>query len=157
MYLKGVSFGLMSGVITVLGLMMGLVVSTHSKTVVLSGIIVIAISDALSDSFGMHLSVESEQKYTTREIWVITLTTLFTKFFAGITFVVPIIFFSLMTGVIINIIWGFLIIILFSIYLAKKDNSSYYTIVLEHLAIAIFVLAVSYLVGYLIQLFIGVY
>ena len=45
----GLSFGLTSGVITTLGLLVGLNSSTHSKMVVLGGILVIAIADALSD------------------------------------------------------------------------------------------------------------
>jgi len=48
----GISFGLTSAVITTLGLMVGLHSGTHSKIVVLAGILTIAIADAFSDALG---------------------------------------------------------------------------------------------------------
>jgi acid phosphatase family membrane protein YuiD len=52
----GISFGLTSAVITTLGLMVGLHSGTHSKIVVLAGILTIAIADAFSDALGIHVS-----------------------------------------------------------------------------------------------------
>ncbi|MBW2265656.1 MAG: hypothetical protein JRF28_05735, partial [Deltaproteobacteria bacterium] len=49
----GLSFGLTSGTITTLGLMVGLHSGTHSKLVVLGGILTIAIADAFSDALGI--------------------------------------------------------------------------------------------------------
>jgi len=43
----GLSFGLTSGIITTLGLMVGLHSGTHSRLVVIGGILTIAIADAL--------------------------------------------------------------------------------------------------------------
>ena len=56
----GISFGLTSAVITTLGLMVGLHSGTHSKLVVLAGILTIAIADAFSDALGIHVSKEAE-------------------------------------------------------------------------------------------------
>jgi len=47
----GFSFGLTSGIITTLGLMVGLYSSTNSQLVVIGGILTIAIADSLSDCF----------------------------------------------------------------------------------------------------------
>ncbi len=52
----GFSFGLASGIITTLGLIVGLHSGTHSKKVVIGGILTIAIADAFSDALGIHLS-----------------------------------------------------------------------------------------------------
>ena len=52
---KGFGFGLTSGIITTLGLMIGLTFGTSSKAIVLGGIILIAVADALSDAMGMHV------------------------------------------------------------------------------------------------------
>ena len=46
----GFSFGLTSGVITTLGLMVGLNAGTHSRLAVIGGIVTIAVADALSDA-----------------------------------------------------------------------------------------------------------
>jgi hypothetical protein len=56
----GLSFGLTSGIITTLGLMVGLNSSTNSKLVVIGGIMTIAIADSPSDALGIHVSEESE-------------------------------------------------------------------------------------------------
>ncbi|MEO0185998.1 MAG: VIT1/CCC1 transporter family protein, partial [candidate division WOR-3 bacterium] len=65
----GFSFGSTSGIITTLGLMVGLHSGTHSKIVVIGGILTIAIADAFSDALGIHVSEESENKHSTKEIW----------------------------------------------------------------------------------------
>ncbi|HIE31931.1 MAG TPA: hypothetical protein EYP67_06070, partial [Methanosarcinales archaeon] len=60
----GFSFGLTSGIITTLGLMVGLHSGTHSELVIIGGILTIAIADAFSDALGIHVSEESESKHT---------------------------------------------------------------------------------------------
>jgi vacuolar iron transporter family protein len=54
----GLSFGLTSGVITTLGLIVGLHAGTHSRAAVLGGIFTIAIADSLFDALGIHLAEE---------------------------------------------------------------------------------------------------
>jgi len=68
----GFSFGLTSGIITTLGLMVGLHSGTHSKLAVTGGILTIAIADAFSDALGIHISEESKNKRITKEIWQTT-------------------------------------------------------------------------------------
>ena len=72
----GFNFGLTSGIITTLGLMVGLHASTHSKLVVIGGILTIAIADALSDAIGIHIAEESENKHTAKEVWESTFSTI---------------------------------------------------------------------------------
>jgi len=67
--LKGVGFGLTSGVITTLGIIVGLYTGTHSKLAVLAGMIVLALADALSDAMGIHISEEAEGEHTAKEVW----------------------------------------------------------------------------------------
>ena len=75
----GLSFGLASGVITTLGLMVGLNAGTSSKMVVLGGILTIAIADSMSDAMGIHMSEESENVHNAKEIWTSTVTTFLAK------------------------------------------------------------------------------
>ncbi|MGB6865995.1 MAG: VIT1/CCC1 transporter family protein, partial [Candidatus Aminicenantaceae bacterium] len=84
----GFSFGLTSGIITTLGLMVGLHSGTHSKLVVIGGILTIAIADSFSDALGIHISEESENKHTKKEIWESTISTFLSKFVFALTFVV---------------------------------------------------------------------
>ena len=71
----GVGFGIGSGIVTTLGLMIGLAVSTSQKDIVINGVLIIAILDALSDSFGMHISQESNKIIKERDVWRSTFST----------------------------------------------------------------------------------
>ncbi len=143
----GFSFGLTSGIITTLGLIVGLHSGTHSRIVIIGGIITIAIADAFSDSIGIHICEESEGKHNTREIWESTIATLLSKFTFSISFILPILFLSLSTAIIISLIWGFSLIGIFSYYNAKFRKSKPWKSILEHLAIALLVIVITHYVG----------
>jgi vacuolar iron transporter family protein len=144
-------FGIASGVITTLGLMIGLYSSTYSKGVVLGGILTIAIADAFSDAAGIHFYEETKGIHTTKEIWKATIFTFFSKFLVAISFLFPILFFSLKTGLILNIVWGFLLLSGFSFVVAKKQNNNPYKSVLEHGLIMWSVIIITYYVGQFID------
>ena len=114
---KGFGFGLTSGIITTLGLIVGLNYGTHSKKIVLGGILLIAIADALSDALGIHISEEAGSKsITEKQIWTSTISTIIFKFLFALTFAVPVLLFSLQKAIIISIIWGVLLLSIFSYY-----------------------------------------
>ena len=148
----GFSFGLTSAVITTLGLMVGLQSSTHSKTVVLTGILVIAIADALSDAIGIHMSEESENRHTTREIWESTFFTFLTKFVFALTFIVPVLLLELSLAVIVNVVWGLSLITIFSFYISQKGKRC--RVILEHLIIAGLVVIATHYIGAFISMFV---
>ena len=83
---KGIGFGLTSGIITTLGLIVGLNSGTRSKLVILGGIIIIAVADAFSDSLGIHISEESERKRKQKQIWESTLATFISKLIVALTY-----------------------------------------------------------------------
>ncbi len=103
---KGFSFGLTSGIITTLGMIIGLHSSTHSTAVVIGGVFVIAIADALSDALGIHISEEFENSHTAKEVWESTSVTFLSKFIFALTFVAPFLLLSLSAAIIANVIWG---------------------------------------------------
>ena len=76
----GFSFGLTSGIITTLGLVVGLHSGTHSKLIIIGGILTIAVADSFSDALGIHIAEESKAEHTEKQIWAATLSTLATKF-----------------------------------------------------------------------------
>jgi len=145
--MKGFGFGLASGIITTLGLMVGLNSSTHSYKVVVGGILVIAIADAFSDALGIHISEEAENKHTTKEIWEATIGTFVSKFIFSAMFIVPVLLFSLKTAIIVSIVWGLFLIGLFSFYMAYQQKTKHYEVVGEHLGIAILVIIITHYVG----------
>jgi len=143
----GITFGLTSAVITTLGLMVGLHSGTHSKLVVLGGVITIAIADAFSDALGIHVSVESENVHTTRQIWGATIATFFTKFLFALTFIVPVLLLPLSLAIIVSLIWGLIILTVLSYVMAKSQGEAPWKIVGEHVLIAVVVIAITHWVG----------
>ena len=152
---SGLSFGLTSATITTLGLMAGLYTGTGSKVAVLGGIITIAIADAFSDALGIHISKESENHLTKKQIWEATFSTLISKFLFALTFLGPVLIFDLTAAVIINFSWGALALVLLSLYLARQENEAPRKVISEHLLIATLVILITYFLGKLIASIFG--
>ncbi len=145
---KGFSFGLTSAAITTLGMIIGLNSASHSKLVVIGGILSIAIADAFSDALGIHISEESENKHSQKEIWESTIATFVTKFGFALTFLIPILLFNLTKAIYICLGWGLLIITCLSWYIAEKNKKL--KVIGEHLMIAIIVIIITRYVGLLV-------
>lgn len=143
----GLSFGTVSGVITTLGLIIGLNAGTHSQLAVLGGILTIAVADALSDALGIHVSEESNTRRSSRDVWEATFTTFGAKFAIALTFVVPVILLPLSTAVYISIAWGFVLVALLSFFIARTQERSVMPVVLEHLFITVLVVIATHLIG----------
>ena len=144
---KGLGFGLNSGVITTLGMMVGLSASTHSRLAVIGGIIAIAISDAFSDAVGIHISEEAEHRHSEREIWEATVSTLVSKFSIALTFVIPVLAFGLQTAIVVSVVWGLAMVAIFSYYLAVRQGVRPSKVLSEHVTIVVLVIVVTHYVG----------
>jgi len=143
----GFSFGLTSGIITTLGLIVGLHSGTHSSKVIIGGILTIAIADSFSDALGIHIAEESENKHTHREIWEATFSTLVFKFLFAITFLIPILLFPLSQAIILCLVWGLSILCAFSFFIAKEQHAKAWKVIVEHLLIAVVVIILTHYVG----------
>jgi len=147
----GIGFGLASGVITTLGLMIGLFSSTNSKGIVLTGVFTIAFADSFSDAIGIHFSEESKGIHSDKEIWAFTFLTFITKLFVALSFVPLILLLSLNQSIVLNIILGFLMLSVFSYMMAKNQNKKPLKVILEHVFATLFVISLTYYLGKLIN------
>ena len=143
----GFSFGVTSGIITTLGLMVGLHSGTHSKLVVIGGILIIAIADAFSDAFGIHISEESENKHASKEIWESTIYTFFSKFLFALIFIIPVLLLELSTAIVVSVILGLLILSILSLKIAREQRKKPWKVLLEHLIIALVVIIITHFAG----------
>jgi VIT1/CCC1 family predicted Fe2+/Mn2+ transporter len=143
----GIFFGATSGVITTIGLIVGLHAGTQSIVAVLGGILVVAVADASSDAMGIHLAEEANPDSTHDHIWAATIWTFVTKLVVALTFALPLLWLPLQTAVIVCVSWGLLVITLLSVYLARVQRGNALHVITEHLGIAIVVVTVSYFIG----------
>jgi VIT1/CCC1 family predicted Fe2+/Mn2+ transporter len=150
---KGVSFGITSGIITTLGLMVGLNSGTHSVLVVIGGILTIAIADAFSDALGIHVSEESESRHTATEVWQSTGSAFAAKLLIAASFIVPVLLLPLDAAIIAGVVYGMVLLGLLSFYIARLGRKNPAGVVAEHVIIAFVVIAIANYVGGLIGAF----
>jgi VIT1/CCC1 family predicted Fe2+/Mn2+ transporter len=143
----GFSFGITSGIITTLGLIVGLHGAYPTKPVIIGGILTIAIADAFSDALGIHISEESEDKHTAKEIWISTFSTFAAKFIIALTFVIPIFVLPLTLAIIVGVLWGLSLLGIFSYYIAKQQKKKTWKVILEHILIALLVIGITHYAG----------
>jgi VIT1/CCC1 family predicted Fe2+/Mn2+ transporter len=143
----GLFFGATSGVITTIGLIVGLNSGTQSITAVLGGILVIAVADAMSDALGIHLAEEADPNTDQGHVWAATIMTFVTKFVFSISFAVPLLLLPLTTAVGVSVVWGLLVIVILSYFLARSQQESPLYIIDEHLGIAVLVIVLSHYIG----------
>jgi VIT1/CCC1 family predicted Fe2+/Mn2+ transporter len=147
----GLSFGLTSGVITTLGLMVGLHSGTHSRAIVIGGILTIAIADAMSDALGIHVSEESKNSGPTIQVWEATMATFLAKFVIAMTFVVPVMIRPIDQAIVISVIWGLLLLAGLSFFVARAQAISPWKVIGEHILIALCVVGITHAVGDWVQ------
>jgi VIT1/CCC1 family predicted Fe2+/Mn2+ transporter len=143
----GIFFGATSGVITTLGLIVGLNAGTNSMVAVLGGILVVAVADAMSDALGIHIAQEADPDSTKKHIWAATFWTFFTKLIVALSFALPLLWLPLQMAVAVAVGWGLLVITLLSAFLARMQRVAALPIITEHLVIAIVVVAISHYIG----------
>ena len=143
----GLFFGATSGVITTIGLIVGLNSGTRSVTAVLGGILVIAVADAMSDALGIHLAEEADPNTTHSHVWSATIMTFLTKFIFSISFAIPLLLLPLATAVMVSVIWGIIVIVVLSYFLARSQGESPFSIIAEHVGIAMLVVILSHYIG----------
>jgi len=153
--LTGFSFGLTSGIITTLGLMVGLQAGTNSKMVVLGGVLTIALADSLSDALGIHVSEESRRDNHNKEVWEATISTFIFKLIFALSFVVPVLVFNLTTAIYVSMVWGYLLLGFVSYYNTRGKGTKKCGMIVEHLLIMTFVIIASRFIGLFVNRYFG--
>ena len=143
----GIFFGATSGVITTLGLIVGLNAGTKSMVAVLGGILVVAVADAMSDALGIHIAQEADPDSTENHVWAATFWTFITKLIVALSFALPLLWLPLQMAVAVAVGWGLMVITLLSAFLARMQRVAALPIIAEHLVIAIVVIAISHYIG----------
>lgn len=143
----GLSFGVTSGIITTLGLIVGLHSGTHSKLAVIGGILTIAVADAFSDALGIHISQESQNRHTSIAIWESTAATFLAKFAFALTFVAPVLILPLTVAIEVSVAWGLLLLAVLSFFIARAQRARPWPVIMEHVLIALVVITITHFVG----------
>jgi len=149
----GLGFGLTSGVITTLGMIIGLNAATQSKTAVIGGILTVALADAFSDALGIHITEESTSSKNKFYLWQATLSTFAFKMLFALSFVLPFLFLDYHIAITASIVWAGLVIGVFSFIIAKGRGEKPQEVIFEHLLVSFLVVVATQFMGGLIARF----
>jgi VIT1/CCC1 family predicted Fe2+/Mn2+ transporter len=110
-------------------------------------VVVIAVSDSLSDALGIHLAQEADPESTRAHIWAATLWAFVSKFLVAISFALPLLWLPLDQAVLAGVVWALTVVTFMSYLLARMQQTSAWRVVGEHVSIALVVIALSHYVG----------
>ncbi|PIU40804.1 MAG: hypothetical protein COS99_08785 [Candidatus Omnitrophica bacterium CG07_land_8_20_14_0_80_42_15] len=113
---------------------------------IISSILVVALADNIADSFGIHIYQESEC-VDNKEVWFSTLSNFFTRIFVSLTFIILVAVLPINLAVPCSICWGLALLAMMSYTIAKDRKVKPYSIIFEHIVIAIFVITLSHFIG----------
>ncbi len=114
------SFGSTSAIITNLALMAGLHSGPNAKVSIMGGILVIALADNISDSFGIHIFQECE-RIDRFEVWISTAFNFMSRVIVSLTFIALMLILPLNAAILSSIVWGLLLLAVLSYLIAKNE------------------------------------
>lgn len=140
------SFGATSGIITSLGLIMGLYTVPNAKLSIISSLLILALADNFSDTMGIHVYQDAEN-YTPAEVWISTVTNFMARFLVSAFFILFFIIFPIKIAVAFSVFYGLLILAAVSYQIAINKKENPFKTILEHVSIAMIVIFASKFVG----------
>jgi VIT1/CCC1 family predicted Fe2+/Mn2+ transporter len=141
-HLTKFSFGATSAIITCLAFIIGLSKSGNPKLSIIGSLLVIAIADNISDSLGIHIYQESDLK-NSKVVRASTFFNFLTRLFVIFIFILLVLFLPIGYAIIFSIIWGILLLVVLSYFIAKEQKVNPYPAIFWHVALAILVITVS--------------
>jgi VIT1/CCC1 family predicted Fe2+/Mn2+ transporter len=140
------SIGATAAITTSMGLIAGLTQGDGAKTSIITGLLIIAIADNISDSLGIHIYKESEGA-SRRDIKSFTYGNFIVRLILAFTFVLIVLSLPSYIALVVSSIWGLVLLTILSYLIAKNKKTSPVLEIVWHLIIALIVIAGSKLLG----------
>jgi len=144
------SFGVTSAIMTSLAIVIGL--SGTSLTAIITALLIIAIADNVSDSFGIHIYKESECA-NSKEVTQTTSGNFIARVITTGIFILFVIIFPINVAIIFSIIFSVISIMWMSYFISVHQKKNPYTSILRHLTIALVIMILSFLLREIITKF----
>src|SRR5512143_1666954 len=106
MKMGNVSFGGTAAIVTSVALIFGLDAATATKSTIVSGLLIVALADNLTDALSMHVYQEAERRFQAREAFVATWSNFVTRLLLALTFVLLVVVLPLASAVLASAAWG---------------------------------------------------
>lgn len=136
---QGLFFGLNSGVITTTGVISGLVQTEVSKIILIVSIVSLAISDSVSEAYGLYLSKKAEdiEDFTKGPLYSF-FSLMVTKFIIVLSFLIPLLFtdnIKFFRNMIWVTLWGLFLLAILDYTLCYMRNESFMEYFVPHVVV----------------------
>ena len=150
--LQGLAFGMMDGIITALGVLMGLT-PLNDKIILFIGIMVTGLADSFANAAGIHVSEEAETIHKRSEVWKSTGYCFLATILMFIMISLPVLFLPFSLAVWISWIIGTFLLIVLSVVIADVRKMKRLNIIVEYVTMGVAVSLVCYLLSILVKTF----
>lgn len=140
------SFGGTAAVVTNMALIIGLTTASAAKPAIVSGLLIVAVADNLTDSLSIHLYQESEC-LEPRAAFRSTLTNFVTRLLLSLVFIFIVLALPYPVTVLAALGWGVGLLIVLSAVIAKQRGVSLASEAGKHVAAAVVIIAISRAIG----------
>jgi VIT1/CCC1 family predicted Fe2+/Mn2+ transporter len=140
------SYGATAGIVTSLALIVGLDAATATEAAIVSGLLIVALADNLTDALSIHIFQESE-RLEAREAFRTTLTNVGTRLFISLTFVLVVVLLPMASALVVSVIWGLSLIVALTYILARERKVSVTIEIAKHVSVALVIILVSRAIG----------
>jgi len=147
MKMGDVSFGGTAAIVTSVALIFGLDAATATKSTIVSGLLIVALADNLTDALSMHIYQESDRRLQSREAFIATCSNFVTRLLLALTFVLLVVLLPIAGAVIASAVWGLSLLIALTWVLARERKVSFVAELGKHCAAAVAVILVSRGIG----------
>ena len=147
--LQGMTFGSIDAIIGVIGIVVGLGV-VGDRTALFVAVLVYGIANSFGNAWGFHVSEETENVHTRKEVWMSTIMSFGGTFLSTIVLIIPVILLPLLQAIYATILFGITLIVLIGILVSRIQGlgvGGCCKMVAEYVTISLIVVAISYYLG----------
>jgi hypothetical protein len=147
--LQGITFGAMDAIINVLGIVVGLGVMGN-RTAVFVGILVAGVANSLGNAWGFHVSEETEDMHTRREVWMATGMAFLGTFAVTFVLIAPLLLFPLQQAIAATTVMGIGLIIAVGVLVSRVQGLGTMEsarLVLEYVGVSMLVIFAAFVLG----------
>jgi len=140
------SYGSAAAIVTSVGLIVGFGAASLSRAAILSGLLIIALADNLSDSLSIHIYQESENLEASAA-FAATVTNFVARLLVALSFVGIVLTIPEPAAPIIATVWGLLLLATLTYALSRVRHVPPWREIGKHVVVAIVVVATSRMLG----------
>jgi vacuolar iron transporter family protein len=148
--IANLSFGSTAAIVTSMALIFGLDAATATKSAIVSGLLIVALADNLTDALSMHVYEESHGRLHPREALFATFSNFVARLVVSLSFVLLVVLLPLASAVIAAGAMGLGLLVALTWALARERKVSLVAEMVKHIATALAVILVARGVGILI-------